>query len=48
MRIMELFDSDTLCQAISENAIRKAEIWHNREANITSMYDVYQYINNNK
>ena len=48
MRITELFDSDTLCQTISENAVKKAEIWHNRDANVTSMYEVYQYINNNK
>ena len=45
MRIMELFESDDLCQSISQEAIKKAEVWHDRVANVESMYNVYKIMN---
>lgn len=43
-RIISLFESEELCNSISINAIKKATMWHDREKNTQSMYNVYQFI----
>lgn len=48
MRIMELFENNKLCKDFSQNAIQKAESWHNREANVSSLYTVYKEIYTSK
>lgn len=43
-RIIELFKSRELCENFSNNSIKKAEIWHNREKNTQDILDVYKFI----
>ena len=46
-RIMELFENDELAVKFSENAIKDAEIMHDRVKNIQDMINVYKSILNN-
>jgi len=43
-RIMEIFSDDGLAQSISANAVKAAEVWHNREKNVSDMKAVYDTI----
>lgn len=44
-RIAEIFNNDSLAQQFSVNAIKKAEIAHNRAKNIDEYIDMYERIN---
>lgn len=43
-RIMEIFSDDDLAQRLSDNAIKAAEVWHDREKNVKDMKAVYDLI----
>lgn len=43
-RIMQIFEDDDLAQKLSENAIKSAEVWHQREKNVDDMINVYKEI----
>ncbi len=47
-RLSELFENDDLCRRFSENAIRKAEIAHDREKNADAYTRMYSFIYSNK
>ena len=43
-RIMEIVSDDDLAQRLSDNAIKAAEVWHDREKNVKDMKAVYDLI----
>lgn len=43
-RIMEIFSNDSLALSLSENAVKAAVVWHNREKNVSDMKAVYDTI----
>lgn len=43
-RIISIFSDDNLAAFLSSNAIRKAEIWHDRKKNIEDMENIYEMI----
>lgn len=45
-RVMEIFENDDLATNFSQNAIKDAEIMHDREKNISDMVSVYRLIFN--
>ncbi len=45
-RIMQIFADDNLANSLSENAIAKAEVWHDREKNTQDYLDMYYKIYN--
>lgn len=40
-RIMEIFADDSLAKRLSENAVKKAEIAHDRDSNLRDYYEMY-------
>tara|TARA_R110000765_G_scaffold203824_9_gene308920 strand:- start:466 stop:1731 length:1266 start_codon:yes stop_codon:yes gene_type:complete len=44
--ILNLFNNSTLCENISKNAIKTAELRHNRQINVNRNYEIYQTIAN--
>ena len=43
---MQIFADDNLANSLSENAIAKAEVWHDREKNTQDYLDMYYKIYN--
>ncbi len=43
-KIMQLFENDDLCKKLSENSIKTAKNWHDRDKNVTDMMEVYRKI----
>ncbi len=47
-KITQLFEDDETCVNLSENAIKKAKQWHNREKNVEDMLNVYKTVTEEK